>query len=129
MMALRHLMEQETERGSREELREEPRRRTRRGKVWDWTGFGDKTAWDWMQLLIVPLVLAVGALSFNEAQTTRQLETEERRAEAQLDATTNAHRRRGCRCTSKRWETCSSMKIYSGPKKTTSRATWRERAR
>ncbi len=81
-MALRHLMEQETERGSREELREEPRRRTRRGKVWDWTGFGDKTAWDWMQLLIVPLVLAVGAFSFNEAQTTRQLETEERRAEA-----------------------------------------------
>src|SRR5207249_3544489 len=37
---------------------------------WDWTGFnGDnksgKTLWDWLQLLIVPVVLAVGGYLFN----------------------------------------------------------------
>ena len=33
-----------------------------------WTGFRGKTAWDWMQLLIVPLVLTVLGLSFAVAQ-------------------------------------------------------------
>lgn len=31
-----------------------------------WTGFADKTLWDWMNLLIVPVVLAGGALWFNQ---------------------------------------------------------------
>lgn len=34
---------------------------------WSVTGFPNKTLWDWMQLLIVPVVLAVGALLFNFA--------------------------------------------------------------
>jgi len=25
---------------------------------WAWAGFSNKTLWDWMQLLIVPMVLA-----------------------------------------------------------------------
>src|SRR5579864_1129885 len=51
---------------------------------WDWTGFTSatgptlkpneqyrpaKTLWDWLQLLIVPLVLAIAALLFNLATT------------------------------------------------------------
>src|SRR5258708_4850726 len=48
---------------------------------WDWTGFNQhigprvpqyqptKTLWDWLQLLIIPLVLAVAALLFNRATT------------------------------------------------------------
>src|SRR6266480_6643291 len=49
---------------------------------WDWTGLGtyipptkdsnfqrSKTLWDWMQLLIIPLVLAVAALLFNLANS------------------------------------------------------------
>src|SRR5260370_459673 len=48
---------------------------------WDWTGFNQhigprvpqsqptKTLWDWLQLLIIPLVLAAGALLFNLATT------------------------------------------------------------
>src|SRR6266566_8271580 len=48
---------------------------------WDWTGFNEhigpqvqqyqptKTLWDWLQLLIVPLVLAVIALLFNRTTT------------------------------------------------------------
>src|SRR5260221_589126 len=53
---------------------------------WDWTGFNEhigprvpqyqptKTLWDWLQLLIIPLVLAVAALLFNRA-TTRTEQT------------------------------------------------------
>jgi len=33
-----------------------------------WTGFATKTLWDWMQLLIIPVVLAVGTLWFNTQQ-------------------------------------------------------------
>ncbi len=33
-----------------------------------WTGFAGKTLWDWMQLLIIPLVLAGGAIWFNSSQ-------------------------------------------------------------
>ena len=53
---------------------------------WDWTGFTEhvdlrvpqyqltKTLWDWLQLLLIPLVLAVAALLFNRA-TTRAEQT------------------------------------------------------
>src|SRR5260370_26499808 len=36
---------------------------------WSGTGFLNKTLWDWLQLLIIPLVLAVAALLFNRATT------------------------------------------------------------
>lgn len=39
-----------------------------------------------MELLIVPVVLAVGALLFNLSLNARQLETEERRTAAQIEA-------------------------------------------
>src|SRR5258708_3734940 len=44
------------------------------GYRFDWTGFNGnnksgKTLWDWLQLLIIPLVLAVIALLFNRATT------------------------------------------------------------
>jgi hypothetical protein len=44
---------------------------------WSWTGFvaqpssGGKTFWDWLQLLIVPLVLAVAAFWLNDEQSQR----------------------------------------------------------
>src|SRR5260221_1753058 len=53
---------------------------------WDWTGFNQhigprvpqyqptKTLWDWLQLLIIPLVLAVAALLFNRATTRTEQE-------------------------------------------------------
>src|SRR5213594_2618118 len=28
---------------------------------WTWTGFGDKRFWHWLQLLVVPAVLGIGA--------------------------------------------------------------------
>lgn len=65
---------------------------------WHWTGLGhytypkvdtqevqhQKTLWDWMQLLIVPAVLAGGALLFNaqSAQTQMQIANDNQREEA-----------------------------------------------
>ena len=39
---------------------------------WGWTGFPTKTLWDLMELLIVPVVLAFGALWFNREQLNRE---------------------------------------------------------
>ena len=46
-----------------------------KGHPWnEGTGFKGKTVWDWMQLLIIPAVLAVGALLFNWSQRNREKE-------------------------------------------------------
>ena len=37
-----------------------------------WTGFLNKTLWDWMQLLIIPAVLAIGAFLFNLATSQNE---------------------------------------------------------
>ena len=63
---------------------------------WEWTGFvaqrphegGDskpagaaqKTLWDWLQILIVPVVLAAAAFALNDAQSRRQERQEHVRA-------------------------------------------------
>jgi uncharacterized protein YjbI with pentapeptide repeats len=59
---------------------------------WTWTGFvagpeagapaghTSKSLWDWLQLLIVPLALALAAFVFNAAQDSRDREREEDRA-------------------------------------------------
>jgi uncharacterized protein YjbI with pentapeptide repeats len=64
------------------------------GYRYQWTGFGEevrpetdahdvrraKTLWDWLALLIIPVVLAVGGLWFSLAQDARQQETDDQRA-------------------------------------------------
>jgi hypothetical protein len=79
-------MRQETRQQPGEEAPEVQQPKTRREKIRERTGFGDKTVWDWLQLLIVPLILVVGGYLLNSQQTTRQLATEESRAENQLEA-------------------------------------------
>jgi pentapeptide repeat protein len=68
---------------------------SRIGYRYEWTGFGEsvyrkpedqevmpkKTLWDWLQLFIVPVVLAVGGLWFTAAQEERQLDLEDKRAQ------------------------------------------------
>lgn len=58
-------------------------------RVWTWTGLvqapdgaksNTKTLWDWLQLLIVPLVLAAGAYGINSAQTSRDRKHADERA-------------------------------------------------
>jgi uncharacterized protein HemX len=49
-------------------------------RLWARTGFGDKTVWDWLQLLIVPLVLGVIGFYFTSSQEyAHQQEFEEQR--------------------------------------------------
>ena len=54
------------------------------GQYYEWTGFGKsvqpqprKTLWDWLQLLIVPLALAVIGFAFTLQQDARQQKIEE----------------------------------------------------
>jgi uncharacterized protein YjbI with pentapeptide repeats len=50
-----------------------------------WTGFQGKTVWDFLQLLIVPLMLVVIGLVFSLQQDARQQRVENQRAEAERD--------------------------------------------
>jgi uncharacterized protein YjbI with pentapeptide repeats len=57
---------------------------------WQWTGLparkeddgtrSAKTLWDWLQLLVVPLVLAIAAYALNASQAGRDRELQERQA-------------------------------------------------
>jgi hypothetical protein len=52
------------------------------GVAWPrWTGFRGKTAWDWLQLLIVPLVLVIGGFLLTTLQDDRQRAIEDQRAQ------------------------------------------------
>jgi uncharacterized protein YjbI with pentapeptide repeats len=59
---------------------EQNQERTRQSKPWTLTEFGGKPVWDWLQLLIVPLVLAVAGFWFTAQQDTRQQLLENQRA-------------------------------------------------
>ena len=53
-----------------------------------WTGFGDKTFWDWLQLLsalAIPVVLAAAGLWFAAQQEARQQQIENQRAKAERE--------------------------------------------
>jgi uncharacterized protein YjbI with pentapeptide repeats len=70
------------------------------GTPWpEWTGFGDytgpltkdqrgKTLWDWLELLIIPAVLAFGALWFNrsEKKNERKIAEERNKYEQEISA-------------------------------------------
>jgi hypothetical protein len=64
-------------------------------REWEWTGFLGKTLWDWMKLLIVPIILALGGLlitqmdRLNNARAQRldreRLELDRRQAADRLE--------------------------------------------
>jgi uncharacterized protein YjbI with pentapeptide repeats len=81
-------VEQEKEPGNESAAEKEPRKRHWRSKLWEWTNFGEKTLWDWLQLLsalAIPIVPAVAGFWFTAQQEAHQQVTEERRAEAERD--------------------------------------------
>jgi uncharacterized protein YjbI with pentapeptide repeats len=63
----------------------------RSGYAYRWTGFGQskvtnavqpyKTLWDWLDLLIIPIVLAVGGFLFNRSENQATQSAAERRAQ------------------------------------------------
>src|SRR5213078_619931 len=44
-----------------------------------------RTLWDWLQLLIIPLVLAIGGFWLNQLQKDRELKESERRTKLEQD--------------------------------------------
>src|SRR5215203_585134 len=48
---------------------------------WNWTGLPERTFWDWLKLLIVPAVLALGGYLFTRSENERTRELADRRAE------------------------------------------------
>src|SRR5919106_2784525 len=52
------------------------------GLGWAWTGLATKSAWDWLQLLIIPVLLALGAFWFNRQERWAQNDLETRRQES-----------------------------------------------
>lgn len=61
-----------------------------------WTGFGDyttpngefvrgKTLWDWMQLLIIPIFMAAGAIAVNRSEKQLELQRAEERAKLERE--------------------------------------------
>jgi ABC-type nickel/cobalt efflux system permease component RcnA len=50
---------------------------------WSWTGLETKSAWDWLELLIIPIVLGAGALWFNRQERRAQNDLETRRQESE----------------------------------------------
>src|ERR671912_331775 len=59
-----------------------PTNRWGRFKRWfkRWAGFEKKTLWDWLQLLVVPLMLVLVGVGFAWQQDARQDAIEDRRA-------------------------------------------------
>ena len=57
----------------------------RQSKAWALREFGGKAIWDWLQLLIVPLALAVLGLWFTVQQDARQQKIEDRRAQVERE--------------------------------------------
>jgi flagellar basal body-associated protein FliL len=48
---------------------------------WKWTGYPKRTPWDWMHLLIVPVVLAIGGYWFTSSQNQATQAAAERRTQ------------------------------------------------
>jgi uncharacterized protein YjbI with pentapeptide repeats len=81
-------VEQETEPSNGTAGEKEPRKRPWRSRLWKWTDFGEKTLWDWLQLLsalAIPVVLAVAGFWFTAWQGERQQAIEDKRAKVERD--------------------------------------------
>jgi uncharacterized protein YjbI with pentapeptide repeats len=50
-------------------------------RFWKWTSFGNKSGWDWLDLLIVSLALAVVGIWFSLAQQQRELKIQGKQAQ------------------------------------------------
>src|SRR5689334_13946366 len=46
---------------------------------WSYTGIGTKTLWDWLDLLIIPAVIAVGGYWFSRAEKRYEIDIQDNR--------------------------------------------------
>lgn len=59
---------------------------------WSWTGVSAKTLWDWLQLLFVPIILAIGGFWLNQIQKSREEFTAKQRTEDEQKIATDNQR-------------------------------------
>lgn len=59
---------------------------------WSWTGVSAKTLWDWLQLLFVPIILAIGGFWLNQIQKSREESTAKQRTEDEQKIATDNQR-------------------------------------
>src|SRR5215217_6057423 len=81
-------VQQDTEPTNGTAAEKEPRKQPWRSRLWEWTDFGEKTLWDWLQLLsalAIPVVLAVAGFWFTAWQGERQQAIEDQRANVERD--------------------------------------------
>ena len=52
---------------------------------WNWAGLRQKTLWDWLQLLIIPAVLAVGGFVINLTISRSEQEATKQRAQSERE--------------------------------------------
>jgi hypothetical protein len=57
-----------------------------------WTGLSDKTLWDWLQLLIIPAVLAAAVAWFNLAQTQISLQASQKQHDTDVQIASDQQR-------------------------------------
>jgi uncharacterized protein YjbI with pentapeptide repeats len=56
------------------------------------SGFDTKTLWDWMELLIIPVVLTIGGVLFSQAEREAERKAADRRAEAEREIADDRNR-------------------------------------
>jgi uncharacterized protein YjbI with pentapeptide repeats len=82
----REPVEHTKEPGTKSPAEKEPRKRRWGSKLWEWTGFGEKKLWDWLQLLsalAIPIVLTVAGFWYTSQQQRHQQDIEDQRAAAE----------------------------------------------
>jgi len=63
--------------------KEAPKRPPWWKRFWEWTAFGEKSGWQWLELFVVSLALAVLGVWFTNSQEERQEMSEQQRAKAE----------------------------------------------
>jgi hypothetical protein len=61
--------------------------------AWEGSGFSGASLWDWLDLLIVPLILGIGGIWFQRAQRIRELESQESARQRELEMETRRRER------------------------------------
>ncbi len=56
---------------------------------WKWTGLPERTLWDWLSLLIVPLVLALGGYLFTRSENERTRQSAEQQRDLDRGTSTD----------------------------------------
>ena len=61
--------------------------------TWEGTGFSGASLWNWLDLLIVPLILGIGGIWFQRAQRNRDLDSQESQSQLEREADDRRHQR------------------------------------